>query len=674
MRDRSLWTALSLWSAAYLGCGLFLLVGLFPLSRGTPALFGQLAWLSLIGSVPTTLVLGAAVHAVGTRPAVLAAIAAAVGGLALAVGWEHTDFLLSGPHWAMQPHETLARSGLAFAIGLSGAIGWLWLVAGVAARGRKKVLTWLATTAIAVALLDASIAHYRAYDYSLAQAVFPGGVLCAAMIYRLALAWTRPGAVLLLACVCAVFAFVSRLHPDWRSVGEREVIAQSRAGALVTLYVLPHIDPEDLLSDSGLPCPPPQQALEPSPIGIAPEKRRNVIIITVDALRKDVVGASVQGEPLTPELTELARRGVSYPNATTTYPATLYAIGSAFTGWSPAELYLSPTLPETIFTRSQALLDEQIVVLPDVRWFHLPIVEDLFAPDADTSFAATDAKATRLLIDKLHHARNDDASVMAWIHYYSPHDPYTAHPSFAFGRGRKNAYLSEVAYFDHQLGVLMDYLADDGWLEDTLVVFFSDHGEALGEKKGYFGHHVYLDGWMVDVPLVLRHASLPPAEPEVGVSVADVAPTVLHFLGLPLPGDLPSRSLFAVEADDTRRASFSEAFPVRGEELFNSFRLPALDDATIRTRLRSIRQASKGYEPKGAISQGRHRLIQHRSANTSLVYERDPNAGDRRLIGAEGDATAALLASELASWEEQQLRRIQCRLRVTAEDSESLRR
>jgi arylsulfatase A-like enzyme len=404
--------------------------------------------------------------------------------------------------------------------------------------------------------------------------------------------------------------------------------------------------------------------MEQSPIDIEPTGRRNVIIVTVDALRKDVMGMQVDGRPVTPELTRLAKAGVSFARATSTYPATLFAMGSAFTGLSPAELYLSPALPDTIFTRSRAYVDRQFAVLPDVRWFRLPIVGQFLAPGVATELARTDAAATDALIARLRAAREDDASIMAWVHYYSPHDRYRPHRDFPFGKGKKNAYLSEVAYFDRELGRLMQYLDDDGWLEDTLVVFFSDHGEALGEQS-YWGHHVYLNGWMIDVPLVLWHASLTPSEPRVGVSLADVAPTVLHFLGLPIPSDIAAQSLFTLDPNLPDRPSFSEAFPVRGRALFDSFRLAALDDASIRTRLRGIRAASKGYEPKGAITRGRYRLIHHRGADTTLVYDLEADPNEHLADGTSSREASKLLRSELERWEQEQLQRIQCRLQLS---------
>ena len=664
MPRRQLAPILTLWASAYLGCVLFLLADLSPQESVPTALLGELSWLALMGSIPTTLVLGAAFRAARSPRAVIAASTLAVILFGLAIGWEHTDFLLAGPQWTRHPQRQLVRVAMASAFGLLAAGGWLWLILGARTRDRRWTAAWMTFTVLAVALLMATIVLYRAYDYSMAQLVFPAGLLSGAVVYLMARG-SRLGLVILgAAAACLLFGLGSRLDPALVATGKREVMVHSRAGALATLYVLPHFRREDSWSTAGKACPNPRPVMDRSPIGIEPDGRRNVIIVTVDALRKDVMGTQVDGRPVTPELRRLAKAGVSFANATSTYPATLFAMGSAFTGLSPAELYLSPALPDTIFTRSRTQVDRQFAVLPDVSWFRLPIVGELLASGVETEFAGTDPAATDALIARLRAAREDDASIMAWVHYYAPHHPYRHHRDFLFGKGPKNAYLSEVAHFDREIGRLMRYLNDDGWLEDTLVVFFSDHGEALGEQS-YWGHHVYLNGWMIDVPLVLWHPSLSSSEPRVGVSLADVAPTVLHFLGLPIPSDIAARSLFTLDPNLPDRPSFSEAFPVRGRELFDNFQLSALDDASIRARLRGIRSASKGYEPKGAITRGRYRLIHHRGADTTLVYDLEAGPNEHLDDGSASREASKLLQSELERWEQEQMQRIQCRLQLS---------
>jgi len=654
---------LSLWSSAYLGCALYLLSSLGPHAQVSLSLLAQLFWLALIGSIPTALVLGAASQVAESGRALRAASTLAVVALTVVAGWNHTDFLLSGPQWIEHSRRPLARLAMLLGLAALSSAGWLWLIRGMELERGLRKTGYVALTILGIGILTAAILHYRAYDYTMAQLVFPAGLLSGAVVYLLVRSTRGRALPIALAALCAVFAVGSRFASSWVATGQREVIAESRAGALTSLYVLPHLHGEASLGESAS-CPKPKPIVETQSLGIIGEDRRNVILISVDALRKDVVGSAVNGKAVTPELARWAERGVSFENATSTYPATLFAVGSAFTGLSPAELYLSPSLPETVFTRSRAHLDRQVAILPEARWFRLPIVEQFLAPGVETSFVPGDAAATDALIARLRLAQEDDVSLMAWIHYYGPHEPYEPRPAFAFGGGKKNAYLSEVAAFDAELGRLMRYLQDDGWLKDTLVVFFSDHGEALGEQS-YFGHHVYLDAWMVDVPVVLWHAAFEPSAPRVGVSLADLAPTVLHFLGLPTPSDIDAQSLFTLDPNETGRATFSEAFPVRGRELFDSFRLPALDEGTIRRRLRSIRVSSKGYEPKGAIRLDPYRLVHHRSADAWFLEDLGPGGDAARTDAREEAEELARLRAELERWEEAQFRRIQCRLKLS---------
>jgi len=662
---------LTLWAASYLGCAGFLIGELVIRGESiSVALVAQLLWLALLASLPAFGLLGAAWWVAPTRRTVRWASTGALASLAMLVAWGHSDFLLSGAHWAAHPHRTSLRLILVALVGFAGGTGWTWLWWGYRRpQSKSGRVTWLLFSALVVAACSFAIIRYRAYDYSVAQLVLPACVLCAAVVHSLVREWRHRPVVLGGAIACLLFALGGHFDASLTATGEREAIAKSRVGGLARLYLLPRRGDDEEPSSGGLDCPETRPVVEEDLTWATPETRRNVVVVTVDALRKDVVGMVAKDRPVTPELSHWATSGVSFENATSTYPATLFAVGSAFTGLSPAELYLFPGLPETIFTRSVAHVDRQVAVLPDVSWFRLPIVAEFLARGVDIDFVPTDQAATAALIQRLRDAHANDETIMAWIHYYAPHDPYRAHASVEMGDGKKNAYLSEVAYFDRELGRLMRYLEADGWLKDSLVVFFSDHGEALGEMS-YWGHHVYLNGWMTDVPLLLWHADLAPETRSVGVGLADVAPTVLHFLSLPIPQEVAAKSLFTLSPSDAERPSFAEAFPIRGRELFDGFRLDRLDDASIRDRLRQIRVANEGYEPKIAITQGPHRLIQHRAANAFVLFDRRHDPAEDQEVSASNPERAALLEKNLATWQEEQLLRIRCRLNLNGNEPE----
>ncbi len=183
MPAKPLDSILMLWSAAYLGAAFFLLAGLLPQGTVSIGLLAQLSWLALIGSIPTTLALAATSRlAAATRPTVMASTLVLVA-LTMAVGYEHVDFLLSGPRWLDHPRRILLQVAMLSMLGLLSGSGWLWLILGVRLRRGSWQAIWIALSIVVVGLLTAAIVRFRAYDYSMAQLVFPAGLLSGAILY-----------------------------------------------------------------------------------------------------------------------------------------------------------------------------------------------------------------------------------------------------------------------------------------------------------------------------------------------------------------------------------------------------------------------------------------------------------------------------------------------------------
>jgi len=103
-------------------------------------------------------------------------------------------------------------------------------------------------------------------------------------------------------------------------------------------------------------------------------------------------------------------------------------------------------------------------------------------------------------------------------------------------------YRREAEAADQAFGKLIAMLKQRGLLDSTLIVFTSDHGEALGER-GIVGHVVHLHDELLHVPLMIRLPREHPAAPWLArsqrrlVRHVDVVPTLLDVLGLPsMPG------------------------------------------------------------------------------------------------------------------------------------------
>ncbi len=116
------------------------------------------------------------------------------------------------------------------------------------------------------------------------------------------------------------------------------------------------------------------------------------------------------------------------------------------------------------------------------------------------------------------------------------------------------AYYGCISFIDHQLGRILDYLAQSGELDDTLVLFSSDHGEHLGDYD-CFGKRSFLDT-AARVPLLARWPGQLPAGTRCDevTSLLDIAPTVCAAAGCPPPADgLPGLDLRRIAAGEGGR-------------------------------------------------------------------------------------------------------------------------
>jgi N-sulfoglucosamine sulfohydrolase len=92
------------------------------------------------------------------------------------------------------------------------------------------------------------------------------------------------------------------------------------------------------------------------------------------------------------------------------------------------------------------------------------------------------------------------------------------------------AYLRSVEIVDRRVGLVLEELESAGELDNTVVMFFADHGRAMPWGKQW----LTVEG--LRVPLVIRAPGVSPGVEERLVSLIDLAPTVLKLAGLGIPG------------------------------------------------------------------------------------------------------------------------------------------
>jgi arylsulfatase A-like enzyme/Tfp pilus assembly protein PilF len=276
---------------------------------------------------------------------------------------------------------------------------------------------------------------------------------------------------------------------------------------------------------------------------------RNVLLVTLDTLRADRIGAYGYRGAQTPVLDGLAARGARFAAATTTTPLTLSAHTSLFTGtWPTAHGVRDNTgfyVDEQVQTLAETLKPQGFrtggfvgAFVLDARWgiaqgFDTYYDEFDLSEDVGPGLDAIQRRGGEVVDQALAWLGTpSDQPFFGWVHLYDPHLPYDAPAEYAsrFPATRDGAYDAEIAYTDAQVGRLLAALDAAGRRDDTLVVVLSDHGEQLGEHREQ-SHGFFVYDASVQIPLVMAGPGIEPRVVPDQVRIVDVLPTVLDLLG-----------------------------------------------------------------------------------------------------------------------------------------------
>lgn len=335
----------------------------------------------------------------------------------------------------------------------------------------------------------------------------------------------------------------------------------------------------------------------------APPDGPDLVLVTIDTLRRDMVGRLSPDAPPTPNLDRLADEGLLYANAWSSSSWTLPSMGTLLTGLPPRSLGVSRWigLPEAAGTLAESAwragwrtaavvgnpflgydygfqrgfehFDHGVVLEPLAPAARSVLVREttryVVANSEPEDAATLVTRALRWLADE-----PGDRPVFLWIHLMDPHLPYRWRPlpgdeepptlpdDAAFADGMFNdldglraaapspdpdylqavtdLYRREVRYADHWVGRLTDGLRESGRLDRTLLAVTSDHGEEFFEHGGFEHGHSLLPE-VTGVPLIVRL----PGGRLAGTVVADAAvaqdvlPSLCRELGWRAPEGAP---------------------------------------------------------------------------------------------------------------------------------------
>lgn len=297
---------------------------------------------------------------------------------------------------------------------------------------------------------------------------------------------------------------------------------------------------------------------------------RNVLLITIDTLRADRVGAYGYASARTPTLDALARSGVRFDAAYAAAPITLTSHASLLTGRYPPGHGArhngmrvdsrTPTIAETLAQQGFATA-AFIAAFPLDRRFGLSKGFQTYSDRMPRGHDGRPAneRPGRLVVDEALDwlGRHVQQRFFLWVHLFEPHAPY-GNPNDPNDARRPVSvrYDEEIAEADRQAGRLIEALGDAR--RETLIIAAADHGEAFGEH-GEISHSVFTYDTTLRVPLLAAGpgVSVGLAVKEIA-SLVDIAPTIATRTGLSrfdadgidlspalTGGSLPARTLYA---------------------------------------------------------------------------------------------------------------------------------
>jgi arylsulfatase A-like enzyme len=350
----------------------------------------------------------------------------------------------------------------------------------------------------------------------------------------------------------------------------------------------------------------------------------NVIWITSDTFRRDHIAAYGNKQIQTPSLDMLAERSVRFQRHYAAGFPTMPTRADHFTGrWTMSFMGWSP-LPANVTTLAEILSAKGLhtAAVVDTRGFRsffmntgqegsgAKKLKDGRHESQDTRAAwrfESDYNSPQTFIRAMqwleHHYKED---FFLYIDTWDPHEPWDAPayyteiywpdydgeiiepiygfwqdvPGFTQKRLEKAhaTYCGEITMVDTWLGYFMRRVENMGLMENTAIIFTSDHGFYFGEHGGLFGKMVYemisdgkyptLDDWdkqikggiwaysplyeeIINIPLLIYIPGVSAGVYGQLTSAVDLMPTVLEVLGCGIPDFVEGQSLLPKIDDAT---------------------------------------------------------------------------------------------------------------------------
>ena len=353
--------------------------------------------------------------------------------------------------------------------------------------------------------------------------------------------WTRAYAAVVLAGLVAAASFTPKIARSLaRADNVRFLFAEKAPLLRYAVAAIARIAPDETAVSA-------VDTAAPETEGALDFRGRDVVIVSIDALRADHVGAYGYARATTPNIDALAREGALFTHAYCATPHTSYSVASMMTG-----KYMRPLLLEGAGDDADTLASLLRTYGYRTAGFYPPAVffidrerfTTLAARGLDFEYRRVEflpAEERVAQVERYLDRVRADRRVLLWVHLFEPHEPYVKHRAHDFGERDLDRYDGEIAAADAGVGKIVAAIRKRR--PSAIVVLTADHGEEFGEHGGrYHGTTVYEE--QVRVPLVIvAPGIISPRTIAEPVQTIDLLPTVLAGLEIPRPARVRGRDL-----------------------------------------------------------------------------------------------------------------------------------
>jgi arylsulfatase A-like enzyme len=290
------------------------------------------------------------------------------------------------------------------------------------------------------------------------------------------------------------------------------------------------------------------------------EIKPNILLVTIDTLRRDRLGCYGYLPDTTPFIDRLAKEGLVFKNVITPLPLTCPSHASILTSLHPLTHQLirnGARLDLRIETIAEVLKKNGYHTIGAVGAKHLSSQYDFsqgfdsFSDDWDPEIIDWKGRVKNFTRKEQRIAKSVNQSLIKqvedyldkyrnkplfiWVHYFDPHAPYIDREDIVLNK-RKNdvvkRYDKEIRYTNDYIEKLYHFLEEKGLTGRMITCITADHGEQFGDH-GFSAQHYDVYSETTFVPLIFHGYKIPNNKTvEDYISTMDIGITLLELVNL----------------------------------------------------------------------------------------------------------------------------------------------